>query len=135
MTGIGLMSFQPKILSTGASVFQGDIPMIHNTYLKFLVELGLPGFMLLFWFYVVLIRRYRDNMRIIDHRVSPRLYWANVGLGACFLSTAVFALALGVDSFNVLWILFGLFAVTSSTIEESYLHNHLTHKEGQSYTR
>ena len=58
-------------------------------------------------FCIALIRRYRQNMRIIDHKTSPKLYWMNVGLGACFLSTAVFALSLGVDSFNLLWIFFG----------------------------
>lgn len=119
ITGIGLGSFRSRLRAMGISVFRGETPVIHNTYLKFLVELGLPGLLLLVWFCVVLVRRYRRNSQLADRAVMTRLHWMNVGFGACFLGTSVFALPLGVAEFNTLWILFGLFAVTSAAIERT----------------
>ena len=115
--GIGLESFAPRHKATGIAVFQGLNPVIHNQYLKFLVELGLPGFLLLVWFSTVLVRRYRANARLAGAAGSARVRWVNVGLGACLLNTAIFGVPLGVFSFNPLWIVLGLFAVTSATIE------------------
>jgi O-antigen ligase len=120
ITGIGLESFRPRLRAMGISVFQGQTPVIHNTYLKFLVELGLPGFLLLLWFCAVLFRRYRRNSQLAAEAVSSRLRWINIGFGACFVGTSVFALFLGVAGFNPLWMLIGLFAVTSVTIERTY---------------
>ena len=119
ITGIGLESFMPKNRGMGLQVLPGVNPEIHNTYLKFLTELGLPGFLLLVWFCVVLIRRYRRNSRLASKAASPRLQWINVGFGACFLGTSVFGLAQGVPSYNPFWILLGLFAVTSAAIERT----------------
>jgi O-antigen ligase len=98
----------------------GRYPAIHNTYLKFLVELGLPGFCLLAWFCVALLRRYRRNSSLTQGEPTSLLYWINRGFGACFLGTGVFALFQGISTFNPFWIVLGLFAATSSAIERAY---------------
>jgi len=115
LTGIGLSSFRPKLRSEG----MGSVPVIHNTYLRFLVELGLPGFLILVWFCMALFRRYRRNTNQVNEAASSLLYWLNAGFGASFLATGVWALFLGASSFNPLWILFGLFSVTSVAIERT----------------
>lgn len=117
ITGIGMLSFRPKMLAMGIRVYRGDTPVIHNNYLRFLVELGLPGLLLALWFCAVLIKRYRKNARLVDKITSPRLYWMNLGFGACFLSSAIFALPLGLDDLNQLWVFFGLFAIVSGAVE------------------
>lgn len=118
ITGIGIEAFRPKLLASNTRLFQGDTPVIHNTYLKFLVELGLPGFLLLMWFCKTIVVRFRRNFNLLDKTTSPKLYWMNTGLAACFLSTAIFAIPLGVISFNTFWILLGILAVTSKAIED-----------------
>lgn len=120
LTGIGLGSFRPKLLAREIRLVRGGTPAIHNTYLKFLVELGLPGFMLLLWFLVRLAIRLRRNYKLVDKASAPKLYWMNAGLTACFIGSGVFATAQGLLNFNLFWILLGILAVTSHTIENMF---------------
>ena len=117
-TGIGLRSYRPKLRALGYTAFYPWIPVIHNNYLKFLVELGIPGFCLLVWFCVKIVKVYIRNLRLLNNNESSPLYWLNLGFGSCLLSTAIFALPLGVYAFNHFWIFLSLFAILSKLIFE-----------------
>lgn len=113
--GLGLGGY-PEVVEFRSFLVGGVVAprAVHNTYLKFLVELGIVGFVLMVWVVLDLVRVYRRNSRMVSG--SKGLSLLNRGFGACLFASAVYAFSQGIFSFNLFWILLALYGVFSGRL-------------------